>query len=84
MAKTANEKIEELKERRARLAAQLQKLEASETAKRRKFDARRKIIVGAAVLAHAERSAEFGEALKALLRAAVTRDIDKRDIADLL
>jgi septal ring factor EnvC (AmiA/AmiB activator) len=84
MAKNANDQLEALKQRKARLAAQIQKLEASETAKRRKLDARRKIIVGGAVLAHAERSSEFGSALKALLRSAVTRDIDRRDIADLL
>jgi peptidoglycan/LPS O-acetylase OafA/YrhL len=50
----------------------------------RKRDARRKIIVGAAALAHAEVDPGFRAALRMALRAAVTRDIDKAVIPDLL
>ncbi|EJW10925.1 hypothetical protein A33M_3919 [Rhodovulum sp. PH10] len=61
----------------ARLAAR-QKNEA------RKRDARRKIIVGAAVLAHAEIDPEFRKTLREVLQAAVTRTIDREAVADLL
>ena len=50
----------------------------------RKRDARRKIIVGAAALAHAEVDPGFRAALRVALRAAVTRDVDKAVIPDLL
>jgi peptidoglycan/LPS O-acetylase OafA/YrhL len=50
----------------------------------RKREARRKIIVGAAALAHAEVDPGFRAALRAAMRAAVTRDIDKAVIPDLL
>jgi hypothetical protein len=53
-------------------------------AEERKRDARRKIIVGAAALAHAEVDPGFRAALRVALRAAVTRDIDKAVIPDLL
>jgi peptidoglycan/LPS O-acetylase OafA/YrhL len=50
----------------------------------RKREARRKIIVGTAALAHAEVDPGFRAALRAAMRAAVTRDIDKAVIPDLL
>jgi hypothetical protein len=50
----------------------------------RKQEARRKIIVGAAALAYAEVDPGFRAALRVVLRAAVTRDIDKAAIPDLL
>jgi hypothetical protein len=50
----------------------------------RERDARRKIIVGAAALARAEVDPGFRAALRVALRAAVTRDIDKAAIPDLL
>jgi peptidoglycan/LPS O-acetylase OafA/YrhL len=50
----------------------------------RKREARRKIIVGAAALAHADVDPGFRAALRVAMRAAVTRDIDKAAIPDLL
>jgi len=50
----------------------------------RKRDAQRKTIVGAAALAHAEIDPGFRAALRVALRAAVTRDVDKAVIPDLL
>ncbi len=50
----------------------------------RKLDARRKIIVGAAVLAHAEIDPGFADKLRAVLDLAVTRPVDRAAIADLL
>jgi hypothetical protein len=50
----------------------------------RKRDARRKFIVGAAALDYAEIDPGFRAALRVVLRAAVTRDIDKAAIPDLL
>lgn len=80
-----------LDERLAELAIQQQQLEARRAslvaAKRdtdRKRDARRKIIVGAAVLAHAELHPDFADQLRAVLNRAVQRPVDRNAITDLL
>jgi hypothetical protein len=52
--------------------------------KERKRDARRKIIVGIAALAQADVDPGFRAALRVAVRAAVTHDIDKAAIFDLL
>jgi len=59
-------------------------LEAEEKTAERKRDARRKIIVGGAVLAHAALHPAFAAELRSVLQAAVTRDKDKEAIADLI
>jgi hypothetical protein len=82
--KTADERIEELRRKREQLDVRMAKLAAKQKSEARKRDARRKIIVGAAVLAHAEQDRFFRSALRDVLRAAVTRDIDRAVITDLL
>lgn len=77
-------RLEQLQERKAKIEAQLKALEARDKAAQRKADTRRKIIVGGAVLAHAALHPAFAESLREALRAAVTRDMDKKAIADLL
>jgi hypothetical protein len=57
---------------------------ASKKTADRKLDTRRKIIIGAAVLAHAELDPHFSATLRGILSVAVQRDIDRHVIADLL
>jgi hypothetical protein len=70
----------EEKQTQARLAALLAKQKTDE----RKRDTRRKIVVGGAVLAHAALHPAFADALRDVLRAAVTRDMDRALLADLI
>jgi len=82
--KTVEQKLDDLRKQREQLDARFAKLTAQQKTKSRKQDARRKIIVGAAALAHAEVDPAFRHALSAALRSAVTRDIDRKVIGDLL
>jgi vacuolar-type H+-ATPase subunit D/Vma8 len=78
------DKIAALKKKKQQLAARLQTLEAQAKGADRKRDARRKIIVGGAVLAHAALHPAFGKELASILSVAVTRPQDRQAIADLL
>lgn len=82
--KSQTERIDTLRQKQEQIKAQLAALEARQKSEDRKRDARRKIVVGAAVLAHAEIDPSFCAALTKALHAAVTRDIDRAVIADLL
>ena len=82
--KSLDYKIAELTKRKQQLDAQRLLLLASKKTADRKLDTRRKIIVGAAVLAHAELDPHFSAMLREILSVAVQRDIDRRVIADLL
>ncbi len=82
--KSLDDKIAELNERQQQLTARRLSLLASKKTADRKLDTRRKIIVGAAVLAHADLHPNFSTTLRGILSVAVQRDIDRRDIADLL
>lgn len=82
--KSLDDKIAELSKRQGQLEAQRLSLLASKKAADRKIDTRRKIIVGAAVLAHADLHPDFSTTLRGILSVAVQRDVDRRDIADLL
>lgn len=82
--KSAQDRIEALKQQLAAKKATLERLQAKQSVAARKADARRKIIVGGAVLAHAEHDAAFAKALKAALQKAVTREKDREAVSDLL
>ncbi len=82
--KTSIERLLALKERQERLRTQVAALEARTKEQQRREDTRRKIIVGGAVLAHAALHPEFARTLHEVLKVAVTRDIDKNAVADLL
>lgn len=73
MARTIEQQIAEAEARVARLK---KKAKASET--------RRKIIVGSVVISNALQDADTARRLAALLRRNVTRDVDKKELADLL
>jgi hypothetical protein len=82
--KSLDDKIAELTKRQQQLEAQRLVLLASKKTENRRLDTRRKIIVGAAVLTHAELNPHFSAMLRDILSVAVQRDIDRRVIADLL
>ncbi len=82
--KSLDQQLAELTRKRDQLEARRQALVAAKKNTDRKLDARRKIIVGAAVLAHAELDPGFADRLRQVLDQAVTRDIDRAVIADLL
>lgn len=77
MAKKPEEKIAELEAAKARIAARLQAEKSKLKKQDRRDDARRKIIVGSVVLAHAENDPAFRETLQAILEAHTTRPIDR-------
>ena len=82
--KSLDQKLADLTQKQEQLEAQRQNLLASKRSAERKVDARRKIIVGAAVLAHAELHPDFSAALREILSVNVQRAIDRHAIADLL
>lgn len=84
MSGTAAERIAALQTKRDQIEQRLKALSVQETARKRKEETRRKIIIGAAVLAHAEVDAQFGALLRAALGKAVTREIDRKVVGDLL
>lgn len=82
--KSLDQKLADLTQRQQQLEARRLALLASKKNADRKLDTRRKIIVGAAVLAHAELHPPFSTALRDILSVAVQREMDRRAIADLL
>jgi len=78
------DRIADKKKREEQLRAEVAQLEARRKTEERKRDTRRKIVVGGAVLAHAEHDPAFRNHLQEALRKGVTRDIDKVVVADLL
>jgi len=75
--KTLHERIGELLKRHEQSRAELANLKARARELDRKLDARRKIILGAAVQAHANLNARFREELRKAVLAAVTRPHDR-------
>ena len=73
MTRTIDQQIAEAEAKVARLK---KKAKASET--------RRKIIVGSVVISNALQDADTARRLAALLRRNVTRDVDTKELADLL
>ena len=73
MARTIDQQIAETQAKLARLK---ERQKASET--------RRKIIVGSVVISNALKEPEKARALAALLRRAVTREVDQKELAGLI
>ena len=70
--------IDKLKARREKLDAQIKRAEKKRRDVERAQDTRRKIIIGALVMADAERSEERQAYLDRLLNKGVIRDIDRK------
>ena len=75
--KTEEERIAELEARKKALEAQLQAIQARQKERSRKNDTRRKVLVGAAVLAEAEKNPVAKQKLMALLDQHLTRPVDR-------
>ena len=75
--KTLHHRIAELLKRHEQSRAELADLKARAKEQDRKFDVRRKIILGAAVQAHAKLNSAFREELRKAVLAAVTRPHDR-------
>ena len=73
MARTIDQQIAETQAKLARLK---ERQKASET--------RRKIIVGSVVISNALKEPEKARALASLLRRAVTREVDQKELAGLI
>jgi len=69
-------KVEQLKKKREELNARIQKLEASEKARDRKKDTRRKILIGSYYLEEARKNSKMDE-IKHLMDGFLTRDSDR-------
>jgi len=82
--RTRAELIAALKEAEEQKRQRRLALEAQEKQASRKLDTRRKIVTGAAVLAHAELHPSFAAALRDVLDQAVTKPADRELLADLL
>jgi hypothetical protein len=82
--KTPAQRIAELEERATALKNRAAQLKARQKVANRKEDARRKIIIGGAILAEMQASPAFRGAILKLLKRRVTRDIDKKTIANIL
>jgi len=82
--RTRTEQIAALKEAEEQKRQRRLALEAQEKQASRKLDTRRKIVTGAAVLAHAELHPEFAAALRSALDKAVTKPADRELLVDLL
>jgi hypothetical protein len=82
--RTRAELIAALKEAEEQKRQRRLALEAKEKQSTRKLDTRRKIVTGAAVLAHAALDASFAASLRDLLDKAVTKPADRKLLVDLL
>jgi muramidase (phage lysozyme) len=70
-------KVETLRQRKARLEAQIAAIEAAEKAKQRKEDTRLKVLVGAGILADTTKHPETRGGIETVLRRAITADRDR-------
>ncbi|MBF0477364.1 MAG: mobilization protein C, partial [Deltaproteobacteria bacterium] len=73
--KTEAERLAELQARKRALEAQMQAISARQKQRSRKDDTRRKVLVGAAGLAEADKNAAAKQKLMALLDQPLTRDL---------
>jgi hypothetical protein len=84
MSETASSRLEKLKERKAKLEAEIAKAEAVERKAARAKDTRRKILIGAAILAEAEAEPEMMQILRGILDRRLTQERDRVLFPDLL
>ena len=73
-----SKKLEKLLQKREQLNAEIQKARARETAKKRKEDTRRKILLGALVIEMMDKGELDDGVIMKRLEAFLTRDIDRK------
>ena len=71
-------RLDLLREKEAKLAAQIAAIEARQSAKERKERAARLILVGTAVETHAAQDADFARQLAAIIDRRTTRPVDRK------
>ena len=71
-------RLDLLREKEAKLAAQISAIEARQSAKERKERAARLILVGTAVETHAAQDADFARQLAAIVDRRTTRPVDRK------
>ena len=81
--KTLDEQLEALKQKKEAIEKQLNAVETRKKETDRKLETRRKIIVGGALIAHAEIDPDFRAAMQAALQKAVAPK-DRALVADLI
>ena len=79
-----DKKISKLLQKREKLDSRLNTLQQKAKVESRKLDARRKIVVGGAVIARMEKDPAFAASIRSLLLASVGRPKDRAAIADLV
>jgi hypothetical protein len=84
MATPLPDRIADLKARKEKLAAQINALAIKAKNENRKRDTRRKIVVGAAMLAAMEHEPALAPEVRRVLARFVSRDQDRSVVADLL
>lgn len=82
--KTKAEQLEALRQKEAALKARMQDLQAAVNEEQRKRDTRRKIVLGAAIMAHASHNAQFKAIVCNALNAALTKEADRDLLKDWL
>lgn len=78
------EALEALRQKKAKIERRIAAINMREKRRQRAEDTRRKIVVGAAVLAHAKHDPAFAETLRQALAKGVTRETDKVLLGDLI
>lgn len=84
MTEKTAERLESLRKRKAQLERRIADAESEAKVAARKLDARRKIVVGGAVLAAIADSPGLAAMVKTVLAQRVTRALDRAAVADLL
>jgi hypothetical protein len=81
---TPTSRLEVLKQRKAKLEAEIARMEKGERARQRSQETRRKILVGAAVLAEMEAEPSLKGVIQDILKRRLTQARDRALLADLL
>lgn len=84
MTSSKPDKLTRLRQRKAHLEKQIAAAESAAKAEARKLDTRRKVLVGAAVLAELETDPGLRATVRAMLGRRITRANDRAAVADLL
>ena len=83
-AETPTSKLEKLKQRKAKIDAEIAREQKAERERQRSKDTRRKILVGAAILAEIESEPSLRGVVQDILKRRLTQDRDRELLADLL
>lgn len=84
MSEPTSNRLEKLKQRKAKLEAEIAKAETVERKAARVKDTRRKILVGAAILAELEADPRLRVMVQEILKRRLTQERDRDLLADLL